>query len=138
MSAQLAGKVVLITGGGRGIGCEACHGRVDLMRQTVKAETLWRLAWQYLPEVMPSFERISQAIGTAEEGRTIEAAYRRMPALNFSSHLLERIPHAVATIELSGLIWSDWGNPGRITSTLERIGKTPRFPVECMKALEAV
>lgn len=103
-----------------------------------KAETLWRLAWQCLPELMPYFERIGQAIGTAEEGRTIEAAYQRMPALNVSSHLLEQIPQAVSTIELNGLLWSDWGNPERIASTLERIGKTPRFPVECLKALEAV
>lgn len=105
---------------------------------TAKVETLWRLGWRGLPDLMPYFERIGQAIGTAEEGGTIEAAYHRMPARNVSTHLLERIPQSVSTIELSGTIWSDWGSPDRIVSTLKRIGKTPQFPVDCLETVEAV
>lgn len=99
-----------------------------------KLDTLWKLAWRCLPDLMPYFERIGQVLGTAEEGLTIEKAYQRMPMRNFSSDFLERVAHSVSTIELSGAIWSDWGNPNRIAATLERIGMAPHFPLDCLKS----
>lgn len=32
-------------------------------------------------------------------------------------------------MELSGVLWSDWGKPERIVETLRRIGKSPAFPL---------
>ena len=58
----------------------------------------------------------------------LAAAYRKMPVYNFSSHLLQRLPDQVAVMELTGVLWSDWGKPERIADTIRRIGKTPRFP----------
>lgn len=98
-----------------------------------KVDTLWKLAWRRLPDLMPYFERISQVLGTAEEGPTVEAAYQRLPMRNFSSHFLEFVPHEISTIELSGTTWSDWGNPHRIAATLERVGKAPHFPLDCVQ-----
>jgi mannose-1-phosphate guanylyltransferase len=82
--------------------------------------------------MMPLFERLSQAIGGPEEGRALEAIYRDMPAKNFSSDLLQRVPEKLAVAELTGVLWSDWGKPARITEALRRIDRQPAFPLTCL------
>jgi len=95
-------------------------------------DLLWRLGWQCLPDMMPLFERLSQAIGGPGEGRALEAIYRDMPAKNFSSDLLQRVPEQLAVVELTGVLWSDWGKPERITEALRRIDRRPAFPLTCL------
>ena len=90
-----------------------------------RVETLWAVGWQCLPDMMPLFERYGKAVGTSEEESVLESIYEVMPVWNFSSQLLERQPRRVAVMELSGVLWSDWGNPERILETLQRIGKQP-------------
>ncbi len=97
-----------------------------------KLDSLWQLGWQCFPKAMLQFERLSQAIGTPEETGVLEDLYQEMPAENFSSDLLERVPEHVAVIELSAVLWSDWGKPERIAETLRRIGRPPAFPLECL------
>lgn len=92
-----------------------------------RVETLWEVGWQCFPEMMPLFERYGESVGTAEEENVLESIYEVMPARNFSSHLLERLPQRVAVMELNGVLWSDWGKPERILETLQRIGKQPAF-----------
>jgi mannose-1-phosphate guanylyltransferase len=43
-------------------------------------DLLWTLGWQCVPDMMPLFERLSEAIGGPEEGRVLEAIYRDIPA----------------------------------------------------------
>ena len=95
-------------------------------------ELLWTLGWQCLPDMMPLFEQLSEAIGGPEEGRALEAIYRDMPAKNFSSDLLQLVPEKLAVVELNGVLWSDWGKPERITETLRRIDRRPAFPLTCL------
>jgi mannose-1-phosphate guanylyltransferase len=92
-----------------------------------RVETLWEMGWQCFSEMMPLFERYGEAVGTSKEESVLESIYEFMPARNFSSHLLERLPHRVAVMELSGVLWSDWGQPERILESLQRIGKQPAF-----------
>ena len=93
-----------------------------------RVETLWDCGWRCFPEMMPLFERYGEAIGTREEENVLESIYEVMPARNFSSHLLERLPQRVAVMEMRGVLWSDWGKPERILETLQRIGKRSVFP----------
>ena len=95
-------------------------------------ERLWTLGWQCLPNMMPYFERLSQAIGRPDEGRALYAIYRDMPTKNFSSDLLQCVPEQLAVVELTGVLWSDWGKPERITETLRRIDRRPAFPLTCL------
>lgn len=81
---------------------------------------------------MPFFERLSQAIGGPEEGRVLETIYRDMPVRNFSSDLLQRVPEQLAVVELTGVLWSDWGKAERIAETLLRIDRRPAFPLTCL------
>jgi len=93
-----------------------------------KASTLWELGWRCLPELMPLFDKLSRSIGTSQEGQILELIYQQMPKRNFSHDLLQKIPDRIAVIEVKGVLWSDWGHPQRVISTLRQIGKSPRFP----------
>jgi mannose-1-phosphate guanylyltransferase len=95
-------------------------------------DLLWTLGWQCVPDMMPLFDRLSQAIGGPEEGHALKAIYRDMPAKNFSSDLLQRVPEKLAVVELNGVLWSDWGKPERIAETLRRIDRRPAFPLTCL------
>ncbi len=89
--------------------------------------TLWALGWECFPELMERFEEFAMHIGTERERAVLEALYEELPAVNFSSGLLERAPGASVVMELEGALWSDWGNERRIVETLRRIGRSPSF-----------
>ncbi len=97
-----------------------------------KAETLWQLGWHCFPDLMARFERLGAAIGTPQEVRTLDEIYHDMPAHHFSSELLRRVPDRAAVIEMTGVLWSNWGKPERITHTLRQIGRQPAFPLACL------
>jgi mannose-1-phosphate guanylyltransferase len=99
-----------------------------------RVDLLWKLGWYLLPEMMTQFEWIRKAIGTSRESEVIKDAYQEMPVLDFSTHVLQRVPRELAVMELSGVYWSDWGRPERIQETLESIGKRPLFPAEALLA----
>src|SRR5437867_6740964 len=44
-----------------------------------RVETLWKLGWSFLPEIMPLFERLEAAIGSESEALVLESTYRQMP-----------------------------------------------------------
>jgi mannose-1-phosphate guanylyltransferase len=92
-----------------------------------RVDTLWRACWRCLPEIMPLFDELHAAIGTGEEGAVLERIYDAMPARNFSRDVLQRAPDSVAVMELTDVLWSDWGRAGRIVETLGRIGSRPPF-----------
>lgn len=95
-------------------------------------DLLWTLGWQCVPDMMPLFEQLSRAIGGPDEGRVLQAMYRDMPAKNFSSDLLQRVPEKLAVVEPTGVLWNDWGKPERIAETLRRIDRRPAFPLTCL------
>jgi mannose-1-phosphate guanylyltransferase len=99
---------------------------------TATVDALWQAGWTCFPDLMSLFEWLCSAWGTPDESAVIEDIYRDMPKHNFSSHLLQQIPERVAVMELTGLLWSDWGKPERIAETIRRIGKTPAFPLDCL------
>lgn len=93
-----------------------------------RASTLWELGWHCVPEIMPLFDKLSRVIGTSQEGYILDLIYQEMPKRNFSFDLLQKIPNRIAVIEVKEVLWSDWGHPERVISTLRQIGKAPRFP----------
>ncbi|MDH4187068.1 MAG: sugar phosphate nucleotidyltransferase [Nitrospira sp.] len=95
-----------------------------------KVETLWSLGLKVLPSMMRLFETFQPAVGAANEWSVLDRLYTGMPARNFSSDLLEQVPHKVSVLEVGGVRWSDWGRAERIAESLSQIGKDPVFPVE--------
>ncbi len=96
-------------------------------------ESMWQAGCACFPEMMVLFERLASAWDTPDESAVLKDTYREMPVQNFSSHLLQRLSDRVAVMELTGVLWSDWGKPERIAETIRRIGKTPAFPLECLE-----
>ncbi|HKR80318.1 MAG TPA: sugar phosphate nucleotidyltransferase [Nitrospira sp.] len=97
-----------------------------------KAETLWRMGYECFPDLMPGFERLGRSIGTSKEAQILDEIYHDIPAHDLSSELLQRVPERAAVVEMSGVLWSDWGKPARIVDSLRRIGRDPAFPLNCL------
>lgn len=104
----------------------------NTMVMTAKVDTFWQLGRQCFPDLMERFERLGCAIGTSEESRVLEEIYLNMPSRNFSSDLLQQRPERVVVIELTDVLWSDWGRPERIADALRRIDRTPAFPLNAL------
>lgn len=97
-----------------------------------KAELLWELGRRCFPAIHARFQQLGEAIGGPREAAVLAQIYEEMPHANFSAGLLQRLPEAVAVLELDGVLWSDWGKPERIAETLRRIDKLPAFPAHCL------
>jgi mannose-1-phosphate guanylyltransferase len=97
-----------------------------------KAETLWHMGYECFPDLMPAFERLGVSIGTSKEAQVLDEIYQDIPTHDVLSELLERVPERAAVVEMSGVLWSDWGKPGRIVDSLRRIGRDPAFPLNCV------
>ena len=102
----------------------------NTMVLAAKGNELWRLGWKCFPEMMSLFERLKKVIDTVDELRVFDAIYEAMPCRNFSSHLLQRAPERLAVMEMRDVLWSDWGNPERILSGLEKFGRQPAMTEE--------
>jgi hypothetical protein len=74
---------------------------------------------------MPRFEWLRETFDTNEELKVLDAIYDAMPRRNFSSHVLQSAPDRLAVMEMKDVLWSDWGNPERIESSLEKSMKRP-------------
>lgn len=85
--------------------------------QAGPARRFWDLARAHLPVHAAAFERYGVAIGGLGETAALEAAYRSLPAANFSRDVLS---HArdLAVAPVSGSGWSDWGSPARVFASL--------------------
>jgi mannose-1-phosphate guanylyltransferase len=95
----------------------------NTMVLVAKGRELWSLGRQCFPEMISLFERLKAMIESAEVLRVLGAIYEVMPCRNFSSHLLQCMPERLAVMEMRDVLWSDWGNPERILSGLEKFGK---------------
>lgn len=94
-----------------------------------RCQTLWELGWQCFPAMMAYFDEFVFHIGTKQEPLVLSSIYDRISPLNFSTHLLEQVPDSLLVMELQGVVWNDWGSERRIVETLNRIRKSPSFPV---------
>ncbi len=101
-------------------------GLWNTMVMATRVKTLWKLGGHF-PTMMKAFESLTHYLGNERESQMLDSIYEAMPNINFSSNLVEKIPAAAAVIELRDVVWSDWGDEGRITKTLGRIGKIPLF-----------
>jgi mannose-1-phosphate guanylyltransferase len=100
----------------------------NTMVLVAQGKELWSLGWKCLPGLMSRFEWLRATVDTHEEPSVLETIYEAMPRRNFSSHVLQCAPDRLAVMEMKNVFWSDWGNPDRIVSGLETIGKRTAIP----------
>lgn len=85
---------------------------------TGPVDVFWELARRHLPAHATALERYAVAIGGLGEAAALEAAYRSMPAANFSRDVLAHAAEALAVLPVAGTGWSDWGSPARVFASL--------------------
>lgn len=86
-----------------------------------RAEALWALARGAQPALVERFEELRARAAGELCSQALVAAYDGMPALNFSSHILERSCDGAAVVALDGVEWDDWGRPERIERAARRL-----------------
>jgi mannose-1-phosphate guanylyltransferase len=83
-------------------------------------DALWELGRAAEPQLLDILDSLVPLVGTKDEPDAIEYIYRAYLPVSFSRDILERVPERLATLELSGVEWSDWGQPERIETVLAR------------------
>ncbi|HET9620960.1 MAG TPA: sugar phosphate nucleotidyltransferase [Kofleriaceae bacterium] len=81
-------------------------------------DALWELGRTAEPQLLDILDSLVPLVGTKDETDAIEYIYRAYLPVSFSRDILERVPERLATLELEGVEWSDWGRPERIETVL--------------------
>lgn len=98
----------------------------NTMTMVFKLQTLWEMVQGVHPALFASFHRILDAIGTAEEQRTVMAVYEQLRPVNFSKEIIEKIadrqPKSIAVLPVRDVFWSDLGSPERVLQVTRKHG----------------
>lgn len=108
------------------------HDRACLWNSFVmvaRLSTLLGLIMVTVPELYRSFARISSALLTSSEDRSIEKLYASIYDTDFSREVLARRPTNLAVLPVHGCEWSDLGEPARVIDVLNRQKIQPRWNV---------
>lgn len=103
----------------------------NTMIVAAKIGSLWRIGRRLLPGAFCRFEAHLHLLkGSLDRGldRTVMLKLlRRIQSFDFSGTILTRAAKRSVILPLEGVLWSDWGRPERIFSTLRQIQKEPRL-----------
>ena len=78
-----------------------------------------------VPDLLDRFSSLRLRLDAACEAEAARSVYARIPSIDFSSQVLAARPASLAVLPVSGVAWSDLGNPGRVLATLRhRNGRT--------------
>ena len=95
-----------------------------------KTEILWDLCQALFPAIIQNLESLGSLTGRPEKQNLKALAFKQIPRGCFWRDFLGKIPKHLAMIEMRGVTWSDWEDPGHIADTLSLLGRKPAFPVE--------
>jgi mannose-1-phosphate guanylyltransferase len=90
-----------------------------------RADTLTALGRRHVPDVAACLEALEAHAAVQEDFAAVSETYARMSPANFSREVFEREPDSLVVLRIRGVLWSDWGTPGRVVRTLRRIGVSP-------------
>lgn len=102
---------------------------------SARLETLWRIGSWSAPLLIHRFNELVDTLLTPEtnalrprsERALLSLLYRGIPTTDFSSEILAGAARQTLVYPLSGVYWSDWGQPERILQTLDEFGLSPNF-----------
>jgi mannose-1-phosphate guanylyltransferase len=94
----------------------------------VKVKTLWKLAWDLLPDTMRHFDTFRQVLHQikndeappAHEDTALAYLYERLTSLDFSSDLLLSASDNLTVLPMDDVSWSDLRNLERFEEVLKR------------------
>jgi mannose-1-phosphate guanylyltransferase len=100
-----------------------------------RLDSLWTLGFRFIPEIMPAFVRLREAVRAGRDQAALEKIYQELPSRDLSSDVLARASDELRVLEMHGVWWNDWGRPERILETLRALGQRS---VKLPEALELV
>ena len=74
-----------------------------------------------------SFACLTPLFGTPAEAKAMTQLYARLAEINFSHRVLARVPERLAVLKVSGVRWSDLGEPKRVMASLDVAGVRPHW-----------
>jgi mannose-1-phosphate guanylyltransferase len=80
-----------------------------------------------IPETYSSFVSVAPFFGTRSEARVVDALYERLETINFSHHVLSILPQRLGVLKVTGVRWSDLGEPRRVMASLNVAGLQPHW-----------
>jgi mannose-1-phosphate guanylyltransferase len=80
-----------------------------------------------VPGLYETFAAVWPTLGTSAEAMTVQSIYSRLPSSNFSDEVLARRSEHLAVLPVTGVAWSDLGEPNRVMASIARIGQRPEW-----------
>jgi mannose-1-phosphate guanylyltransferase len=82
---------------------------------------------QAAPALYGALAAVPETLGRPTEVGTLQRLYERLEPSNFSEVVLASRPANLAVLPVTGVHWSDWGQPERVMATLEHLGVRPEW-----------
>jgi mannose-1-phosphate guanylyltransferase len=92
-----------------------------------RVPALLALMRQAAPRFSAAFAPVRAAVGSQGEREAARIVYRDLAASDFSADVLGARPSNLAVLPVEGVEWCDWGDPGRVVSTLAALGVRPAW-----------
>jgi len=87
------------------------------------ATTMLSLIAKALPDLFDTFSGVRPFFGGAAEGEILQTVYRQLPSVDFSAHVLAEFPADFSVLPVSGVKWSDLGDPTRLLAAISNSGR---------------
>ena len=91
------------------------------------ASALMRKFRLITPSVFQAFRQIEALLFSPGAEETLNEAYSRLPAVDFSKAILAHDPRGLAVLRVRNVYWNDWGNGARIQADLARLKSESEF-----------
>lgn len=95
------------------------------------ARLFWKKGRSLLPDYFANFEsfllRLQNDLESGMSLASIQELFERIPTFDFSEAILAGATGESVVLPLEDILWSDWGRPERVFSTLREISREPRF-----------
>ncbi|HEY7218651.1 MAG TPA: sugar phosphate nucleotidyltransferase [Candidatus Binatia bacterium] len=80
-----------------------------------------------VPDFYRAFACLTPLFGTRAEAGAVARLYQSLTEINFSHQVLALLPQRLAVLKVSGVRWSDLGEPKRVMASLDVAGIRPHW-----------
>ena len=91
------------------------------------AQALLELMASATPALYNAFAAAMPLFGTADEPTMMQKLYVLLGEINFSDRVLALVPERLTVLKVTGIKWSDLGEPKRVLASIQTAGVRPRW-----------
>ena len=92
-----------------------------------RISTLLGMLMVTMPDLYSAFLPLRAKSYEKPSDRSVNALYARIPVTGFSEHVLSAAPVNMAALPVTGVQWSDLGDPQRLMQTWDHLGLKPTW-----------